>query len=302
MNETGVIFDIQRFSIHDGPGIRTNIFLKGCPLECMWCHNPEGLSPKPEISFLEKKCAMCGRCAAVCPKGCHRADENGHTFDRGACIACGKCAEACFFGALELVGRRMNASEVLDEAMKDETFFKTSGGGVTLSGGEPMFQPSFSKAILAEAKRRGLSTCMETSGYASQESFRALIDYVDLFLFDIKETSRERHIEFTGVDNTPILANLRLLSECGKQIVLRCPLIPGKNDRTEHAETIAALAETHSGVIRIEIEPYHPLGVSKRLRFGKASKYDRDKFMDKADAEAFARIVRANTAAPVEVK
>ena len=302
MNDSGVIFDIQRFSIHDGPGIRTNVFLKGCPLRCRWCHNPEGLSPKPEISYLEKKCSMCGQCAAVCPNGCHKADENGHIFNRDACISCGRCAEGCFFGALELVGKRMSAREVVDEAMKDETFFKTSGGGITLSGGEPMFQPSFSKAILTEAKSRGLSTCMETSGYASRESFESLLRYVDLFLFDIKETSKERHIEATGVDNAPILENLKLLSDSGKQIVLRCPLIPGINDRREHAENIAALSRAHKGVISIEIEPYHPLGVTKGQRFGRMPKYDRDTFMDKNDAQAFANIVRENTDVPVEVK
>lgn len=302
MQSKGIVFDIQRCSIHDGPGIRTNIFLKGCPLRCRWCHNPEGLSHAIEISYLEKKCVLCGNCVSVCEKGCHKIDKTGHIFDRTECTSCGKCADSCFFLALEAVGREMTPETVIKEALKDSAFFQASKGGITLSGGEPMFQPDFAKEILSLAKSNGLSSCMETSGFCSKQSLISVINFTDLFLFDIKETDRARHIAYTGVDNTPILENLKLLSDAGKNIVLRCPLIPNINDREEHAKEIANLSRTHNGVVKIEVEPYHPLGISKSARFGKTPLYHRETFMKKSDAEAFADIIKKHTDVPVEVK
>lgn len=164
MTVAGIVFDIQRYSIHDGPGIRTNVFLKGCPLRCQWCHNPEGFNRLPEISFLTAKCVSCGCCVDTCSRGCHQLTERGHEYDRTNCTRCGRCVEACNFCALEVVGREMTAEEVVAEAERDRTFFETSGGGITLSGGDPLFQPAFAEAILRLAKERGLSTCLETSG------------------------------------------------------------------------------------------------------------------------------------------
>ncbi|MRR16613.1 MAG: glycyl-radical enzyme activating protein [Deltaproteobacteria bacterium] len=302
MTITGIVYDIQRYSIHDGPGIRTTVFLKGCPLCCHWCHNPEGIIAASEISFLKDKCTLCGSCAAACLQGCHTITADEHLYDREACTRCGSCVQACCFGALETVGSEMTAKQVVAEAERDRVFFETSGGGITLSGGEPLFQPAFAEAILKLAHERGLSTCVETSGFCSEEVLRRIMEQVDLFLYDVKETDPLRHLEFTGVSNERILRNLRMLAEAGRQLILRCPLVPGKNDRRDHAFAIASLADSLPGVLSIELEPYHPLGVSKSLRLGRRAAYDRDSFMKKEEAEFLAKIIRGNTAVPVIVK
>jgi len=196
----------------------------------------------------------------------------------------------------------MTAEEVVAEVERDRLFFETSGGGITLSGGEPLFQPAFSEAIRKRARERGLSTCVETSGFCSEKTLRRIMEHTDLILYDVKETDSRRHLEFTGVPNEPILSNLRMLSEAGQKMVLRCPLIPGKNDRSEHALGIASLANALHGIQGIEMEPYHPLGVTKSLRFGRKAAYGRDSFMAKDEAESFADLIRRHTAVPVLVK
>lgn len=270
MNEKkATVFDIQRFSLHDGPGIRTTVFLKGCPLNCLWCHNPESKSGRRELMLHASRCIGCGGCVNVCPRGVHSFSEDGvHMVDREACLHCGKCAEVCV-GALEICGRELTVDEVMDEVMKDRAFYENSGGGLTVSGGEPLAHAGFSLALLTEAKSRGLNTAIETSGFAKWETLEPFVGYVDLFLWDVKETDAERHKLYTGVDNGLILENLRKLNGRGARIVLRCPVIPGCNDREEHFKAIGGLAEELSGVERVDVEPYHPLGMSKAESLGR---------------------------------
>ena len=267
----GRVFEIQRFSIHDGPGIRTTVFLKGCPLRCEWCHNPEGRSPDREISFLPEKCIGCGSCVRACATSAHRIDDDGHAYDRLACVRCGSCASECWAGAIETVGREVTAGEVIDEVSADGSFYAASGGGVTLSGGEPLAQVDFSVAILSLATRAGIHTCVETCGYASVHSLERLLPLTDLFLYDLKETDPVRHQELTGVPLEPILANLTVLCDAGAVVRIRLPIVPGLNDRPDHFRAVARLLRSLSGVEAVEVMPYHSLGTDKPRRFGYAA-------------------------------
>ena len=265
----GTIFNIQKFSINDGPGIRTTVFLKGCPLSCLWCHNPESKLTKREIMYDEKKCIGCARCATVCKNGAHSFDGGVHAYLRADCSACGECTAECVAEAVSVVGEEKTASEVIAEVMKDKMFYDTSGGGLTVSGGEPMMQFDFTYELLRLAKESGLHTCIETCGYAKRENYEKILPLVDIFLFDYKETSPERHKEYTGVTNDLILENLRFIDEMGAKTVLRCPIIPTLNDREEHFLGIAKTASSLKNIIEINVEPYHPLGSGKSEMLGK---------------------------------
>lgn len=265
---TGNIFEIQRFSIHDGPGIRTTVFLKGCPLRCLWCHNPEGVNISVQLSFIPAKCIDCGYCFRVCPNGAHQKVDGQHILDRDRCKVCGKCTIECYSGALELIGRNSSVDEVIAKVLRDKPFYETSGGGMTLSGGEPLMQIDFSEALLKAAKQEGLNCCVETSGQVNFSSFERVIPYVDLFLFDIKEMIPEKHVEFTGASNKLILENLRQLYKSGARILLRLPMIPGYNDHIEHFEKVVQLKQLMPDIVGIEIMPYHNLGTSKIDRLG----------------------------------
>ena len=267
----GMVFDIQRFSIHDGPGIRTTVFLKGCPLSCVWCHNPEGVSAEPELSFIAGKCIGCGVCLSACRSGAHSMRGGEHMLDRSRCQGCWECTRQCCTRALECVGRDVTVGEVLEVVLRDRSFYETSGGGMTLSGGEPTQQADFSIALLAEARREGLGTAVDTCGWAPWEKLERMIPLTDLFLFDIKETEPERHREWTGVPLGPILENLRRLHADGARIRLRCPIVPGYNDRPDHFAAIASLARELAGIEGVELMPYHRLGEGKLDRLGLAS-------------------------------
>lgn len=267
----GLVFDIQRFSIHDGPGIRTTVFLKGCPLSCLWCHNPESQDAKPEVFFTPGKCIGCLFCVRMCERKCHRIENGVHVYDRQECVRCGRCVTECYPQALEVAGKPMTVEEALAEVMKDEPFYANSGGGLTVSGGEPMLQFQFTKELLESAKAKSVHTCLETCGCVSGNRMREVRPFVDVFLYDIKDTDAERHRAHTGVANGEILTNLRELDRAGAAIILRCPIIPGLNDRPDHFHGVGRLTYELPHVQGVEILPYHPLGTSKSARLGRKS-------------------------------
>lgn len=264
----GRIFEIQRCSLHDGPGIRTTVFLQGCPLHCVWCHNPEGIPVRPLISFQADRCIGCGQCFNVCPHGAHLIAEGLHVLDRQRCEVCGTCVDGCYARAIEGVGRQMPVAEVMDLVRRDRPFYQASGGGLTLSGGEPTLQFPFVCALLAAARAEGVHTCVETCGFGPADHFARLLPLVDLFLFDVKETDEERHRAFTGVGRQTILANLRLIHGQGGRVRLRLPLIPGYNARPDHFAAVAELVHSLPGLEGVELMPYHRLGTGKRERLG----------------------------------
>ncbi len=268
VNLMGKIFNIQKFSINDGPGIRTTVFLKGCPLDCIWCHNPESKSRNPQILYNESKCIGCKACEAVCPEKCHGFSDNTHLFNREKCISCGKCADVCASNALELCGYEISADEVISKVMQDKTFYDNSGGGMTLSGGEPMAQFEFALELMIKAKEQGLHTCMETCGAASEDKYKKIAEFTDIFLYDYKITNSDEHKKYTGISNELILSNLKMLDILGKSVILRCPIIPGINDNDAHLSAIAKLANELSNISEINVEPYHPLGKGKSEELG----------------------------------
>ena len=297
---TGIVFNIQKFSINDGPGIRTTVFLKGCPLHCLWCHNPESHQAATELFYDARKCIGCRECARACPHGCHTFSDSSHTFNRKKCIRCGKCADICPTAALESVGRVRSVEEVLDEVLKDKPFYETSGGGMTLSGGEPMLQFDFTLALLQAAKEHGLHTCIESCGYTDASKLRAIAPFVDLFLYDCKESDPARHKKYTGVSNQKILKNLRLLDDMGCATILRCPIIPTLNDRDDHFAGIAALANSLKNVQEIHIEPYHPLGSGKAAMLGREYALPELSFPTEETVKDWIARVAAQTNVPVK--
>ena len=296
----GTIFNIQRFSIHDGPSIRTAVFLKGCPLRCAWCHNPEGLSRGPVLSYIADKCVGCGACAAACPDGAHIFESGRHVIRRESCAASGACVRACSSGALEIMGRTYTVDEVVKAALRDRAFYR-DGGGVTLTGGEPLMQGGFAVAIARALHAQGVSVCVETSGFAERRVLEEIAPYVDIFLFDIKETDEERHRQYTGVGLAKIRENLRWLDDGGARTILRCPVIPGVNDRSGHFDEIARLAESMRHVLEIDIEPYHPMGIDKSRRVGMQAAYRNAEFMDASATEQWRAYLAARTRVKVVI-
>lgn len=262
----GRIFDIQRFSVHDGPGIRTTVFLKGCPLRCVWCHNPESIHAETELAVLESRCIHCGRCVEACPAGRLVALEGGNGEDAPECLLCGTCAAVCPAEARRLVGRSVTVDELLAEILRDRLFFDDSGGGVTFSGGEPLAQPDFLAASLEACHREGVHTAVDTSGFCRREDLLRAARWTDLFLFDVKHMDPRRHRELTGVSNRRILENLEALAAVHQGIRIRVPVIPGMNDEPENLEATARFVTSLPGVRRMDLLPYHRHGRHKRER------------------------------------
>lgn len=267
---TGIVFNIMRFAVNDGPGIRTTVFLKGCPLRCLWCHNPESILPGPELFIRPDRCIRCGACLEVCEHGAIRGDEGALMTVRELCIRCGRCVDACSADARELVGREMTTGEVLEAVSRDTVFHDESGGGVTFSGGEPLLQHEFLLSVLQGCRARGIHTAVDTSGYAAPAVLDAVAEVADLFLYDIKLFDEERHRRFTGVSNRLILENLHRLTARGAAVIVRIPLIPGINDDEVNIREIGEFVASLGGISEIDVLPYHDTGLAKYDRLGRA--------------------------------
>lgn len=262
----GIVFDIEPYAIHDGPGIRTTVYLKGCLLSCPWCHNPEGLAPEPEIVWWKARCIRCFDCIRVCPPQAITELPDALSLDLDKCDLCGKCVEVCPSGAWEIIGKAMSVADVMREVEKDRVFYEESGGGVTFSGGEPLMQADFLADLLECCKERDIHTALDTSGYAEWETVERLSHNVDLFLYDLKFIDEARHLHFTGVSNEPILRNLRELSSRRNTMVVRLPLVPGINDDEDNIKAIGQFVASLANVEQISLLPYHKAGVDKYQR------------------------------------
>lgn len=282
---TGLTFDIHRFSLNDGPGIRTTVFLKGCYLKCEWCHNPESQSFKPQLSFNPEKCLHCFECVKACPNNAHKIKDNKHFVEWALCDLAEKCVEVCPSCALKIIGNSTEVEFIISEVLKDKKYYDKTGGGITISGGEPMAQFEFTNQLLMEAKKEGLHTVLDTCGYGEKSHYEEILPYVDLFLFDYKLTDEKLHKDYTGISNKEILANLDFLYNSGASIILRCPLIPAINDNEEHLQGIKKIIQKYPELQAVEIMPYHNMGRDKAKRVGMDFKLSEVKNADERDKQ-----------------
>jgi pyruvate formate lyase activating enzyme len=276
---SGLVFNIQRFSIHDGPGIRTTVFLKGCPLHCFWCHNPEGISPRQQVTYNPTRCILCGECVGVCEHGAHTIKDGIHIYDRSRCVVCGDCIDECAAEAVELAGRLMSVEAVMAEVNADRAFYENSGGGITVSGGEPLLQKEFTSTLLAASKANGIHTAIETSANFRWEELERLLPVVDLVMMDIKHMDNTLHQAFTGVPNHRILANARKLSATNIPIIFHIPVVPTVNDTADQITAIAVFVKElinlraqqyaeRSAPISLGLLPFHRLAGDKYRSLG----------------------------------
>lgn len=262
----GRVFNIQRCSVHDGPGIRTTVFFKGCPLSCAWCHNPEGIDPEPELLLDRERCLGCGACSDPCPLPEGGAAPPGEPWDEARCLRCGSCVAACPTGARTLAGRSHGVGELVELVARDRPFFEASGGGVTFSGGEPLSQPAFLAACLRECRSRGLHTAVDTCGAAARGTVLEIAALADLVLYDLKLMDPEAHLRHTGAGNRAILDNLRALSAGATEIRVRVPLVPGINDGAADLEAVAAFLKSLPRRHPVDVLPYHRTAAAKTAR------------------------------------
>lgn len=257
---SGMIFDIKHFAVHDGDGIRTTVFFKGCGLKCIWCHNPESISGAGQLAFYEEKCTLCGKCEAVCRKGVHKT-ENRHLLQCENCVLCGQCEKVCPAGAITVYGREVSVSDIMPELLEDLDFYQSSGGGVTLSGGECLLQPDFCAELLRELKKYNIHTAVDTCGFAARSAFDKVMPYTDVFLYDIKAIDEAIHIKCTGQSNRLILENLKYLDSCGQKTEIRIPYVPDYN--ADQMQKIADFLSTLKHVAKVKVLPYHKFSGSK---------------------------------------
>ena len=260
------IFEIKRFAVHDGDGIRTTVFFKGCPLKCVWCHNPEGIGFESQLAFFENKCTLCGECAKICPENAHKIENGIHTFEREKCILCGKCENACFNSALTLYGKEMSVDELMPKLLEDKDFYDTSGGGVTLSGGECLCHADFCAELLKKLKENGIHTAVDTCGFVSRQAIDKVMPYTDIFLYDLKAYDEDVHIKCTGYSNKVILDNIKYIDKCNKEIEIRIPFVPGYN--SEQIEKMAKFMSKLKNLIKVRVLPYHNYAGSKYKSLG----------------------------------
>lgn len=267
---TGIVFSIERYAIEDGPGIRTLVFLKGCPLHCEWCSNPESQYHTSEILYYANKCASCGRCISNCPKDAIRLDEEfGLLTDPDRCTLCGLCTEVCYHNAREISGEEMSAEQVMEVVLRDKLFYEKSGGGLTISGGEPLMQAVFVQELVEACNTQGIHTAIETTLYASEKVVASTLENIDMVFVDIKHLDPMKHLEHTGVRNEKILKNIQLVDDLGKNIIIRIPYIPGFNDDLETQRQIYCWASHLKNLQWIEVLPYHRLGMGKYRALGR---------------------------------
>jgi len=267
----GVVFSIERYALEDGPGIRTLVFLKGCPLKCKWCANPESQIFTPQILYFRNKCVSCRRCIELCPHDAIQiSDEFGLITDPDRCTLCGTCIDACYHGAREMSGEEMEVRDVLDIVERDKMFYDKTGGGVTISGGEPLLQTRFVRELTRECRESGIHTAIETTLYANKETVKLALEFNDLVFVDVKHINSDLHEQFTGVRNERILENIKMIDELGKQFIVRIPFIPGFNDDDDTQILIYQWAAKLKNLKWIEILPYHRLGMGKYLGLGRS--------------------------------